>query len=83
MFLFLLVDGKLSSAFIAILMVLFCLIVSIYIIIFITRVLVAAYHKTEHYKKKDNHHRRRNFDEYRSTLDQNSLIISDEYTVTD
>ncbi|XP_003388589.1 PREDICTED: scavenger receptor cysteine-rich type 1 protein M130-like [Amphimedon queenslandica] len=77
--------GTLTAAFIAVLMILFCLIVSVYIIIFIMRVVVAAYHKTEHYKLKDKRHRNRrhDFDEYRSSLDENSMILSNDYTVKD
>lgn len=59
-------------------MTLFCMIVLMYLIVFIIRVGVAAYHKSGRYKSKENNGRYHLKDEYRSALiNHENVIISD------
>ena len=67
---------ELSVTVVVLLMMLFCVVVLIYLIIFITRVGIAAYHKSDRYKLKENERRFHFKDEYHATL--NHDMIADE-----
>lgn len=75
-----LVYKNVPQSIVVILMILFCLIVLTYIFIFIARVGIAAYHKTDRYKVKESERRHHFKDVYHSSLDRNSLTIDHNIT---
>ena len=62
-------------------MLIFCAVVVTYLTIFITRVAVAAYHKSDRYKLKEPERRYHFKDDYHATLHRNSTIFSEDHNV--